>query len=199
MSKIRQELEFYRLGNTIETEIGSDNVSDLYNNTYATSGQLKDVTEGTDIDDTTTMAQLSGSAAIDGFQRFPNGTMMVWGVTTTLELTADLQTDGDVNLGVADTQGTHTVPIYDLASPLAIVGLPASVTFTYPFATTCYNVSVTISSNAIGGNDALETMYQIQNISNTGFDIKYGRGYGVGGADYFKFHYQAIGDWDMTA
>lgn len=79
MSKIRQELEFYRLGDTIETEIGDDNVSDIYTNTYATSGQLKTVTAGTSATDATTMEQFTGTPAMSGYQMFPNGMVMQWG------------------------------------------------------------------------------------------------------------------------
>ena len=194
MSKIRQNIEFYRLGSTIETEIGSDNESDTYDNTFATDGQLKDVTDGTDVNDTTTMLQLSGSSGLSGYQKFPTGIMMVWGQTISLELTAQLVSEGPLSGG-----HDHSYKSVDLFSPSAIMGTPHSVTFSQPFATTCYNVAVTICSDTIGGNDAMETMYQIQNITNTGFDIRYGRNYGLGTADYFKFHYQAIGDWDITA
>ena len=194
MSKIRQELEFYRLGNTIETEIGGDNVSDLYNNTYATSGQIRSLSAGTSDDHAINYEQLTGSPGLSGYQQFPNGIMMVWGQTTSLELTAQLVSEGPLTGG-----HDHSYKSVDLFSTSAIMGTPHSVTFSQPFATTCYNVAVTICSDTVGGNDAMETMYQIQNISNTGFDIKFGRNYGLGIGDYFKFHYQAIGDWDITA
>ncbi len=63
MSRIRRNIEYYRLPSVVETEglsgSGSENEFNIYENTNAAQAGV----------------------AIDGYQKFTNGLMMVWGRT----------------------------------------------------------------------------------------------------------------------
>lgn len=65
MSRNRREAEYYRLPTVIDDDIGADNITTLYSNTNAVSGQIKNVTEGTDPSDAATISQLQSIFRFD--------------------------------------------------------------------------------------------------------------------------------------
>ncbi len=69
MSRIRRNIEYYRLTTAVETDglsgSGSENVFNTYNSVDQEDGENLEFHDGVN--------------AVGGYQQFPNGTQMIWG------------------------------------------------------------------------------------------------------------------------